>query len=577
MKVQKLPSGSYRIQVRDPLNPSKKISIVEATESKCIERAQQYRDMRGDLKHGVSSVSEALVRREALKVGRTLTAKEIWEDYVGTFPPERRAAIQGTWARHFGPFETLNAFELTAERMGKWEQWAGSRKIERMGGQKTQIGAATVKTAFALLRAAYMRKVKEKAIAAVPWEMWRPTGRFGAATREREALRSVDEVAALLHVAAQHDERLRLWGKYSDIWARVAVLIFCGLRQGELGGLGWDDLRAVHGPEGHMVTLSVRHQVRAKWKHHHPDWTRPRDVPKRGSRGIMRVHESCVRVFDEHRAYLISLGCYRPDGPIFPVPGTSNWREDETIVKPERMRELVRATGLAIDVDRFMTHSTRHTFATLEALGSGDLAATAARTRHADPKQLMTYMHRAGRGLPPPAIPHIPMAAPSAAQVVEVEALPAPVDLLDLTSERCRELEDAKRDASALHTLMGPMLGASGDVSPMEAAAAAASDFERAYQRWVEAGRRTKRPPEVTEGAEAAYSRAYVAALRASQAKSAAQQAGIRAKRAYLGAWGRMARRFGEPPPGDRPGVRRVEAAPVEAEVIPLFGPTRGR
>jgi hypothetical protein len=53
-----------------------------------------------------------------------------------------------------------------------------------MGGQKTQIGAATVKTAFALLRAAYMRKVKEKAIPAVPWEMWRPTGRFGAATRE---------------------------------------------------------------------------------------------------------------------------------------------------------------------------------------------------------------------------------------------------------------------------------------------------------------------------------------------------------------------------------------------------------
>lgn len=577
-KAQKLPSGNYRIQVRDPLDPSKKISIVEPTESLCIARAERYRNMRGDLRHGGLQIGDALQKREQLRNGRAMTAREVWQEYVATFPEARVRAIAGQWDRHFAHhFDRAACFELTAAKMGAWEKWMGTRKVERMSGKQKPLGAQTIKTVFALLRSAYNRQVKQKRMAEVPWGEWRPSGHFGAPAQEREALRSADEVAALLHVAAAHDERLRAWGTFSDLWARLVVLIFCGLRQGELGGLGWDDLRTVGG----LVTLWVRHQVRAGWKKDHPEWERPLDVPKRGSKGMMRVHAVCVAALETHRIYLLSKDSYRPNGPIFPKPGTSEWRTDETVVKPERIRELVRETGLPIDVDRFVTHSTRHTFATLEALGSGDLASTAARTRHADPKQLMQYMHRAGRGLPAPAIPHIETRAPSAATV---EDMPAPVDLLALTSERATELEDDKRDAAALATLLRPLGpsfdGAAADeVSPMEAADAGASDLERWWRRWVEGGRKTVRPKEVTEQAQAAYTRAWVAATRAGRGAAAAKACGMRAKNAYLGAWGRMARRLGEAPErtGGPKGLRRAEPRDdaTGAEVIPLFGPAR--
>lgn len=539
-KIRKLPSGSYHAQVRDPLNPARRISITEKTEREVIARVEHYRRLRADLTHGVVTRGQ-LVAQRAARSG--LPVKEVWDAYVRRFDEARQRAMKGLWAAHWAAWGSLMLEELTEQKWEEWERWEGTRPFVRGGKRLRGLGVKTIKTLFAQMRAATYMRVKAKEIAALPWGDWQPTGHYGRHREEREALRSIEEVTALLRAARDHDERVRMRGRYSDLYARVAVIVFAGLRQGEAGGLGWDDIEELSSSEGRIVTLRVRHQVRAHWREDHPEWDRPRYPPKKGSVGTLRLHQVAACALDDQRGYLRALGWYRPTGPVFPGAG-GEWRVDETVIKPERMRDLAAVAGVSVDLARFTTHGLRHTFATLEVLASQDLVATAKRTRHKQVSTLLQYMHAGGRGLPKSPLGPIAIEPPAAPHL-----LPAPAPVLLVTAEHGGEEQEQWDDAAALRQILDPERTGKviepGDISELEAA----------HRRWVEGGRRTVRPPEVTEGAERARSRVYVATLRAEQAKGAskdaaqkaAQAKGHRAKCSYLGAWGKIARRLGEP------------------------------
>lgn len=532
------------MQVRDPLNPNKTISVTEPTEALCLARVEHYRRMRGDLRHGAARPEDIA---EKLRVQDALSVKEVWEDYLNSFPEHRKRAMEGTWKRHFACWEGLTIYELSATKMTEWERWEGTRTFVRGGKRLRGMGVRTVKTLFAQLRAAVRRRIKAREMRETPWGDWHPSGDWGRVREEREALRSIDEVAALLHVARQADEQARERGRFSDLYARICVLVFTGLRQGELGALGWDDLEEVGRDDAaRVVVMGVRHQVKAKWKEDHPNWKRPSYPPKAGSAGTLRLHGDVVRALDEQRGYLRARGMYRVDGPIFPDSKTGTWRLDETVLKPERLRELAARAGIAADLERLVPHGLRHTMASLEAMASQDLKATAQRTRHKDLTVLLQYMHQGGRGLAASPLPSAGVGPPAVA-----ELLPAPPPVHLITGERGAELAEEENDALALRQVLDPErrggVPVMGDVSGLE----------QAYHRWVHAGRPGVRPAEVTEGAERARSRAYISALRRARdagesdtrAASLAQAAGMRGKHSYLGAWGKIARRLGEPIP----------------------------
>lgn len=557
---KRLPSGAYHMVVRDPLNPERRISITEPTAALVLARVEHYRALRRDLRHGAQAPEDVAAK---LRHREVLTVKEVWSTYVESFPPERADSMKGLWARHFGGFEGLTVYELTQERMADWEKWEGTRVVVRGGKRYRGCGKATIKTVWAMLRAAIRRRIAARELREVPWGDWAPSGRWGRDREEREALRSIEEVAALLHQARLEDERLRGHGLYSDLYARICVLAFCGLRQGELGALGWDDLEELAEGGSRVVVLHVRFQVRAHWKEHNPTWERPRTPCKRGSSGSLRLHTDAVRALDDQRAYLRARRLYRPDGPMFPDSKTGTWRLDETCLKPERLRELTARAGVSCDLLRWTTHGLRHTMVTLETLASGDLRQTQRRTRHRDLGVLTQYMHAGGRGLPASALPSAGVLPPGSPHLVEggaprlpvpwtgpVAALPAPPAVHQITAARGAEIEDERADLAAVERLLDPERV--GGVSQEKI-----KEFAAAYERWVARGRREVRPPEVTRDAERARSAGYLKTLRRLRAEGAdegrakreAQLAGVRSKKAYLANWARIARRLGEPVP----------------------------
>lgn len=533
MKPQREPNGTFLSQIRDPLDPKRRLSIRGDTEEECIKNVFLVRQRRREIQLGIGNTAEHYQQLRAIADG-PLTLEKVWADYVRKKDPQARAQHQNTWRNWFAPtFGTRLVGDIGAELMGKWER--------DVAAWPDPPACTTIATQFAMLRAAVRPYVPSR-LPDLPWGKWRPVGLGKPAGAPRSHLRSIDEMRAVLLAARKHDDRLRaqwITHGFADLERRLLVAFLCGLRNGELGGLGWDDIRFDEDEQG--AIMSVSHQVSANWRKLNPGWSRPLTPPK-GRRGTkarnvkpQRVHPDAVLALLAQRDELTKLGWWRADGPVFPNPRNGAWRDDETCIKPALVRQIVTESGVAVDVKNFTTHSTRHTFASLETaaivMQGGSLRDVAERTRHRDMGALMVYVHKVGHGLVAPGVGRLSMPAElprlEAVREGEFDVLEAPA--VELVT---RELGAAyQRDVDARELVEKEVRYSKGG----------GRGWREAAEAWISAGKKGRRPPEVSADFQRKYTAAYVKSLRATNGdKAAAQKAGFQSKRASEARWARL-------------------------------------
>lgn len=537
-EFQRLASGSVRKQVADPLG-DKPISITRKTVAALMAEVEVYRRLREDLKNGLLTRDD--VKRRLATRGRggvAVTVKDVWERYRAACDTRRRDALAHHWDAHFAPhFDGIDAEDLDAARWTAWQNWEDERTTGKGKGKRKGAARTSIKTYFGLLRAAYQAAIDERFISGpLPWGKWKLSNKHGRPAVERATLRSMQEIEVLLSTARDYDEERRRAGHYSDACVRVGTAFLGGYRQGELGGLRWDCLRP--GENGETVAV-VAFQVRRSWRTEHPDWTKPIDTPKWATAvKPVLLHPDLARLLEDHRTYHRSIGIYQPDGPVFPTMA-GEFRGDPRTIRAELLRRLLVRSGLEVDLARFTPHCARHSFATLEAAHSTNLKDTAERTRHASPLSLMTYLHKSGRGLAPPALPAMSVTSPSAVQV-----LPARVEAVEL---RHVFEEDPEAPDQA--------------VEPAQVEAVPVGLFAQAFEKWNAGGRKGPRPLEVTKAAERARAAAYKTATRLGGNLDQRRRAGRYAKRGLLGAWVQWLNR--------RDGKAAEPAAPIARAALP--------
>jgi integrase len=252
----------------------------------------------------------------------------------------------------------------------------------------------------------------------LPWRIkggkyWKPR-RAPDPLREPPACGTVAEAELLIHAALEED-RARRSGAHGvayarrlcDLGPRCTIALFLGLRNGELAGLGWDDLVL----DGDRPQARICHQAIDQWRKHHPTWKRPLTPPKGKRERRLLLHPTAVVAFVHQRELLEERRWYRADGPVFPghegnaFAGT--WRNNANGIRPDHMKRLAKTAGLPFP-EEWVTHSLRHSLATVESTSGADLRSIQKRTGHGSLRVLEGYIHaRTGRALAPSAIPQL--------------------------------------------------------------------------------------------------------------------------------------------------------------------------
>jgi integrase len=501
VKVQEPRPGKFRVQLRDPLNPEKRISIWGDSKTDVIARAVAAKRKRCDIRAGVGDPREHQAHLRLLSEG-PYTIERAWHDYIARKPPDQRRNVAGYWKNHYARFfASLTLIQATADVLARWEQWIAEH-----------LKASTIAVVYSMLSSAVKLSIPHR-IASLPWEPWRPTGIGLPASEEREALRSMDEVRAVLLAARARDVRARRDGHIGDWEARLTLATFTGMRQGEIGGLAWEDVPGLDSEDPAEHLMWIRHQVKRHWDRDHPEWKRPLDPPKGHTRTNkkkprkivpQRLHADAVRVLRGQRERLRQMGWYRPDGPVFPGEDGA-WRVDSEAIKVEVFREIVEESGIRCDLANMVPHSLRHTFTTLEAAAlhaaGQNLRSLQERTRHADASMLQVYMHTSGRGLVPPLVPalDLPPEVPEHVATFDASEPAAPPELTGLTSERATAIERERQARELARDLKGHR---DADV------------YAAALAEWDSLGRKGKFPPSLSKHLGRVYSRRYMAELR---------------------------------------------------------------
>lgn len=434
---------------RRPRFFGKRITIRVRTKAEGEAKVRLLDHLREQVKHNMIGEAEALRQAGALERGTILTVDDIWKPYALGQSTRTRKICNAAWCHHLAPhFSGKPAASLDANTMKAWETAERELPGKRSG---ELISPKTVRNAYDLLRTAYGRAVASGHIDAIPWEPgYRPprVKAHAQSVASREACRTVDELRRLVRAAMEYDEGLTKKGRWSDMCARVFVVAMLGLRQGEAAGLSWEDLHIDDGSHDCVVV----HQVVDDWRHAHPDWARPLDPPK-SERPMFSLHPRVVEFLRSHRKRLQDRGWYRQNGPVFPTIGGGakggQWRDRAELLKPSLFRRIVTAAGLP-NPERWVPHSLRHTYATLEGANAASLRDLQARTGHSSLKVLEGYMKSVGRGLIPSTIglevgDDVPRLFAFAPETPEKEVLANLDDIVDVSVERGRAIQ-AERD-----------------------------------------------------------------------------------------------------------------------------------
>ena len=439
------PKRRKRAQLTDPVS-GKRISVYADDPEALAHRTKRIRDIRDDIRAGVVSREQGGAQIRPYVCG-TLTVGEAFGRYIQTIPEASRRLARANWESRLKRwFLPLSPHELNRERMARWE----GELIKRGDAPKT------IRNSYDHLAGCCRMLIDTGELSELPWGAlaksqggsgWRPAK--AVPLRQRQAVTNLAELSALLSAARAADAVEWNRGRYSDRSIVLGVLLLSGLRQAEGAGLAWDDLSLdVEAPA--VPIMRVHCQAPRGWNQ--KGATRPFHPTKTRAVLSQALHPTVVKILKAQRAELVRRGWYRSEGPVFPgKDGT--WRTTGQVIKPARVRELARAAGLP-NPDDWVTHSTRHSFSTLEVVASGgDLKRTQARTGHADVRQLEGYLHAAGHLLGNSSIPEIDVpVAPTVALLsggVEVVAadpwgidqIPAPPELERATRDQAVALE----------------------------------------------------------------------------------------------------------------------------------------
>lgn len=509
---------TYRKQVTHPVT-GKRAWVSAATPAELEARVVELRRLRLGLRAGddPSVVCGQMARRviDRRTIAQRFTAQQAEYPATGETRAKRRATWDQRLARSFG---SLTAAACSRDVMRSW--------LADM--QARDYAPKTIEDAFYVLKTLVNRAVEDGEIARIPWGDWRPPK--GVPRRTRRAAGNVETLSALLHAAREYDARQRGRRDHNSVLTILLVLTLTGIRQAEAAALSWADLEL----DGEPALVRVRYQARPGWRSRSRS-TRPEDATKSRRQHVQRLHATVVETLKLHRALLQRVGLYRVDGPVFPT--TTGGYRTRLVLPPRDVRAVVELAGLP-NASEWTTHSTRHSFATLELIASsGDLRATAERTGHADIQTLKAYIHEgAGVTLGASALPALPPSATESLswRVETAVALgelppsaqspgaPSVVPSLALaTSERAREVE-AQR------------LGA------RRAARSRAVDYYAEAVAWsATGGGVTGHPPAVTLALRLAYTRGYQRARYAAPGaqKAVWQAAGRKLRASVMGAW----------------------------------------
>jgi len=518
--VERLKSGTYSARLSDPMRPGVRIRVTDDTEAKVLARIEKALALSREVKHGEADPRE-LRRKFARLTKGAPTVREVWDAHTATLRGQWKKRVGGIWKVQIAPMlGHLRVFELTPQKLAAWEV-----------AEREKRGPKTVCNAFVALRAC-VYAAKDR-VEEIPWGRWRPQGP-PKGHEPREACRSLQELEALILACAAYDVEARRSGSLGDLAVRAIVLALTGLRQGEGVALGWDALNLdADAPEN--WTLAVRYSA-------HEDWStrwkvRPLDPPKGNKVREQTLHMHAALALRSQRDKLRALGLYRDDGPVFPTRA-GGWRHGSVLIDPDVLRKCVAAANLPTEMGKtWVTHSLRHSFATLETFAAwsltGDVASAIARTGHSDTKVLMGYLHRAGRGRPAPFIGALGGDAAGFLAGALPRALPA---------------SEMAPGAALAHRRLGELAEVAGAPDQRLAFRRGARREEGPLAELV-AEHPTGTPPEVTRRAESRYRKAYSAAQRAGEPPEVCRQRAGASRRAFLGAWGRAQARAAKAAP----------------------------
>lgn len=525
-----------RAQVTDPISGRRK-NVYADDPGALAHRVSRLRGIRDDLQAGIINRAQAEEFSRPIVSG-PLTMALAFERYVKTLKPPSARIAKANWkARLKAWFELSTPWQCTREKMAAWE----ADLVRRGDAPKT------IKNSYDHLAACCRMMIDSSEIDGLPWgdvsrfqggSGWRP--QKAIAKKTRRALATVDQLAAFLACARADDMIHWKRGEYSDRSTVLAVLFLTGLRQAEACALSWEDLSLDEGP----AIMRVNFQAKSGWHKRQPVDARPREPTKTRTARSQALHKSVVQVLKWQRAELYRRGWYRPDGPVFPGLNGA-YRTTGRVIKPEKMREYAKSAGFPFWQD-WVTHSTRHSFATLEVVASGgDLKATQARTGHADVRQLAAYLHDSGRFAGESAVGDVPMLPPAAKTL--------PGDSVD-----GQDIELVAADPWGIEQLPGPpkleaaTLKRADWVSPRAAAKAelearAAEPLAEIARRWIEGGQfeksRSGIPPEVQKLGAQAAARNYRRAERKKKPAPECAAAARRARQALYAAWTKAMRK----------------------------------
>lgn len=512
LKLSEERKGYYRVDRVHPVTGGRMVRK-GADQLLLLQWARVVDEVRDKYQLGLISREDAC-RALLVSEEKRYTVKDAWEAWFPTLThPGTRRAYAAAWDQrlkeHFG---AMALDSLTDQVLTEW-----ATKQAKTNTQKGRPPSPkTISNAWEALKGAVKFELGRK-LDRLPWRKFTvKIKKHKNLPTEREALRSFEEMERLIRGAAEEDARVlgTVSGvKYADLAPRVGLLLLSGVRAGECAALGFDDYVERAG----VPHLNVRHQVINGWRKRNPDWTRPQDPPKNGA-ALIPVHPDVVALIEYQKAQLMALGWYRDDGPIFPGKN-GQWREKSKIVDPARMRQIVKKYVPEADWKAFVTHSTRHSFATVVSVAlQGDEKRAMALTRHADADTFRGYMHMGGRGLVENPLPRTNLGLPEISKQLPPHEYPRPDtwtpedesgDIVDtilnagiasivaVTPERARAFE-AKKDADRREAQ---------NAIKSRYKASNATDFDTAWKQWTAAGRPGERPFQVTAAMTHAYDR----------------------------------------------------------------------
>ena len=474
--LERVSPHKWSARIRHPIT-GKQLRITDESEAKIQVRIDQIKSIKSDYRLGVIGAREA-EREISLKLLGAPMVRDLWDAYVVLLHGQHATNTAGLWKVRLKPyFDKSRVFDLTAERMARWEK----DQIAKGAAPKTILNAFwSLKTA---IKNAIPHRVDE-----IPWQKWRPRGRVsGDEQDDRECVRSLPELGALLRAARIYDEEVSANKGYSDAAVRILFLCLTGCRQSEAAAMGWDHILFDNEP---MVEMRIWYKTRTGWRDRNPNWKRPLDTPKMNKRRTQNLHPAVTQVLKLHRDRLERLGWYRPDGPVFPGHNGA-WRTCSNIMDNSVFRKIVEIAGLP-NPERWVVHSTRHSFGTLEAqvaVANGDIKGFLERGGWSKIETAMGYYKKGGRGRTMPFIGELSQgdlpglaAAPSAQEQKMLEQSQKRSALLLAEMSESAVVPERMAEKSMTTAKLAALYPNETEL-PVVVAARAKSRYSRAYQQ----------------------------------------------------------------------------------------------